>query len=54
MQPVPPLQVLEALHHTYMNMKQKPVWNDLNPKALAADELFGFIYPATQKWKDGK
>ncbi|OPJ81915.1 hypothetical protein AV530_014439 [Patagioenas fasciata monilis] len=40
--------------HTYMNVKQKPVWNDLNPKALAVDELFGFIHPATQEWKDGK
>ena len=53
-QPVPPLQVLKLLLHMYMNMKQKPVWNDLDPKVLTADELFGFIHHATREWKDGK
>ncbi|KAM6338976.1 LOW QUALITY PROTEIN: dynein axonemal heavy chain 11 [Podargus strigoides] len=46
-------KVLKVLHHTYLNMKQKPVWNDLNLKALTADELFGFTHHATQEWKDG-
>ncbi|KAM6422508.1 LOW QUALITY PROTEIN: dynein axonemal heavy chain 11 [Rhynochetos jubatus] len=46
-------KVLGVLHHTYVNMKQKLVWNDLNPKALTADELFGFTHCATQEWKDG-
>ena len=27
---------------------------DINPKAVTADELFGFINPATREWKDGK
>lgn len=34
-------------------MKMKPVWQDLNPKAITTDELFGFINPATREWKDG-
>lgn len=34
-------------------MKKKPVWNDLNPKAINRDELFGFIHPGTREWKDG-
>ncbi|XP_061442923.1 dynein axonemal heavy chain 11 isoform X1 [Rhineura floridana] len=46
-------KVLKTLNRTYMNMKQKPVWNDLNPKAVTTDELFGFIHHATREWKDG-
>lgn len=34
-------------------MKKKPIWQDLNPKAVTNDELFGFINPATREWKDG-
>lgn len=34
-------------------MKRKPLWQDLNPKAVTNDELFGFINPATREWKDG-
>ena len=34
-------------------MKQKPVWQDINPKAVTTDELYGFINPATREWKDG-
>lgn len=34
-------------------MKQKPVWVDLNPKAVTTFELFGYINPATREWKDG-
>ncbi|KAM9287928.1 LOW QUALITY PROTEIN: dynein axonemal heavy chain 11 [Cariama cristata] len=44
--------VLKVLHHRCVNMKQKPVWDDLNPKVLTADELFGFIR-ATREWNDG-
>ncbi|KAK9396319.1 hypothetical protein NXF25_019680 [Crotalus adamanteus] len=47
-------QILKTLNKTYMNMKHKPVWNDLNPKAVTTDELFGFIQHATREWKDGK
>ncbi|XP_078721925.1 dynein axonemal heavy chain 11 [Lampetra fluviatilis] len=46
-------QILRTLHRTYGNMKLRPVWNDLNPKAVTTDELFGFIHPATREWKDG-
>lgn len=34
-------------------MKRKPIFNDLNPKAVTNDELFGIINPATREWKDG-
>lgn len=48
------LQILRTLNRTYVNLKQKPIWNDLNPKAVTTDELFGFIHHATREWKDGK
>jgi len=35
-------------------MKMKPVWSDMNPKAVTTDELFGFLHPATREWKDGE
>lgn len=47
-------QVLKSLHKTYLNMKRRPVWADLNPKAVTNDELFGIINPATREWKDGE
>lgn len=47
-------QVLRSLHRTYQRMKRRPVWTDLNPKAVTNDELFGIINPATREWKDGK
>lgn len=34
-------------------MKLKPIWMDINPKAVTTDELFGFLHPATREWKDG-
>jgi hypothetical protein len=30
------------------------VYNDLNPKAVTNNELFGIINPATREWKDGR
>ena len=48
------IPILRTLNRTYVNMKQKPIWNDLNPKAVTTDELFGFIHHATREWKDGK
>ncbi|KAL8211646.1 UNVERIFIED_CONTAM: Dynein heavy chain 9, axonemal [Gekko kuhli] len=45
-------QVLKSLNKTYHNMKRRPVWTDLNPKAVTNDELFGIINPATREWKD--
>ena len=47
-------QVLKSLHKTHQIMKRRPVWVDLNPKAVTNDELFGIINPATREWKDGK
>ncbi len=46
-------QILKTLHKTYSNMKKKPIWTDINPKAVTTDELFGFLHPATREWKDG-
>lgn len=46
-------QVWKTLYRTYQNMKRKPMFNDLNPKAVTNDELFGIINPATREWKDG-
>ncbi|NXG21537.1 DYH9 protein, partial [Grallaria varia] len=46
-------QVMRSLHKTHQIMKRRPVWTDLNPKAVTNDELFGIINPATREWKDG-
>ncbi|XP_065217396.1 dynein beta chain, ciliary [Planococcus citri] len=46
-------QVWKTLFKTYQNMKRKPMYNDLDPKAVTNDELFGIINPATREWKDG-
>ncbi|XP_068101608.1 dynein axonemal heavy chain 11-like isoform X2 [Hyperolius riggenbachi] len=45
--------ILKTLHRTYSNMKLKPIWHDINPKAVTTDELFGFLHPSTREWKDG-
>ena len=47
-------QVIKTLNKTYQNQKRKPMLYDINPKAVTADELFGFINPATREWKDGE
>ena len=46
-------QVWKTLYRTYQNLKKKPMFNDLNPKAVTNDELYGIINPATREWKDG-
>ena len=46
-------QVWKTLFRTYQNLKKKPMINDLNPKAVTNDELYGIINPATREWKDG-
>lgn len=38
---------------TYKNQDQKPIVNDLNPKSVTNNELFGIINAATREWKDG-
>lgn len=45
--------VWKSLFKTYQNQKRKPHFNDLDPKAVTNDELFGIINPATREWKDG-
>lgn len=45
--------VWKTLYKTYSNAKKKPMYNDLEPKAVTNDELFGIINPATREWKDG-
>ncbi|KAJ3608227.1 hypothetical protein NHX12_025277, partial [Muraenolepis orangiensis] len=46
-------QVMRSLQRTYHNMSRRPVWADLNPKAVTNDELFGVIHPASREWRDG-
>ncbi|XP_023292211.2 dynein beta chain, ciliary [Lucilia cuprina] len=46
-------EVWKTLNKTYANLKRKPHYNDLNPKAVTNDELFGIVNPATREWKDG-
>ncbi|EGI59469.1 Dynein beta chain, ciliary [Acromyrmex echinatior] len=46
-------EVWKTLNRTYSNQKRKPHYNDLNPKVVTNDELFGVINPATREWKDG-
>ena len=41
-------QVWKTLFKTYQNLKKKPVFCDLNPKAVTNDELYGIINPATR------
>ena len=38
----------KTLFRTYQNLKKKPMFNDLNPKAVTNDELYGIINPATR------
>ena len=45
--------ILKSLRQTYKNKEQRPIWQDLNPKVVTNDELFGVINPATREWKDG-
>ncbi|CAB3248907.1 unnamed protein product [Arctia plantaginis] len=45
--------VWQCLNKTYHMLKMKPFYNDLDPKAVTNDELFGIINPTTREWKDG-
>lgn len=46
-------QIWKTLNTTYKQQNLKPIVNDLNPKCLSNNELFGFINSATREWKDG-
>lgn len=46
-------QIWKTLYETYKNQDRRPIINDLNPKSVTNDELFGIINPATREWKDG-
>lgn len=47
-------EVWKTLYKTYSNLKLKPFYNDIEPKAVTNDELFGVISAATREWVDGK
>jgi len=47
-------EVWKTLYRTYANLKFKPYFNDIEPKAVTNDELFGVISPITREWVDGK
>lgn len=46
-------QVWKGLYRTYVNLKKRPHYNDLEPKAVTNDELFGTINAQTREWRDG-
>lgn len=46
-------QIWKTLHRTYKNQDQNIVINDLNPKSVTNDELFGTMNVTIQEWKDG-
>ncbi|CAI6373183.1 unnamed protein product [Macrosiphum euphorbiae] len=46
-------EVWKTLYRTYANLKLKPYFNDIEPKAVTNDELFGVISPTTREWVDG-
>ncbi|XP_025202252.1 dynein beta chain, ciliary-like, partial [Melanaphis sacchari] len=46
-------EVWKTLYRTYANLKCKPHFNDIEPKAVTNDELFGVISPTTREWVDG-
>ena len=46
-------QTWKTLFKTYQNLKKKPMFTDLNPKAVTNDELYGIINPASREWQDG-
>ncbi|GAB0094138.1 hypothetical protein DMENIID0001_093740 [Sergentomyia squamirostris] len=45
--------VWKTLQRVYERQKLKPMYSDLNPKAVTNDELFGVVHPATREWQDG-
>lgn len=47
-------EVWKTLYKTYSNLGYKPYYNDIEPKAVTNDELFGVISAATREWVDGK
>lgn len=46
-------QIWRTLRMAYERHRRKPIVNDLNPKSLSNNELFGFINATTREWKDG-
>lgn len=46
-------QIWKTLNTTYIQQERKPIVNDLNPKSVSNNELFGFVNSATREWKDG-
>lgn len=46
-------QIWKTLNATYVEQGRKTIVNDLNPKSVSNNELFGFVNSATREWKDG-
>lgn len=47
-------EVWKTLYRTYLNLKLRPHYNDIEPKAVTNDELFGVISSSTREWVDGR
>jgi hypothetical protein len=45
--------ILKSLNKSYQLQKRKPVWADLNPKAVTTNELYGYSNVTTREWVDG-
>ncbi|XP_059610821.1 dynein beta chain, ciliary-like [Phlebotomus argentipes] len=45
--------VWKTLFRTYERLGRDPVYDDLNPKAVTNDELFGVVNAGTREWQDG-
>eukprot|EP00163_Fabomonas_tropica_P031151 TRINITY_DN730_c1_g2_i2.p1 TRINITY_DN730_c1_g2~~TRINITY_DN730_c1_g2_i2.p1 ORF type:complete len:4514 (+),score=1634.66 TRINITY_DN730_c1_g2_i2:234-13775(+) len=43
----------KTLAAAHTRMGSKTITQDLNPKAVSSNELYGYIHPATREWKDG-
>lgn len=45
--------IWRTLFKTMENEDKRPMYNDLNPKGVSNDELYGIINPVTREWRDG-
>lgn len=45
--------IWRTLFKTMENEGKRPMYNDLNPKGVSNDELYGIINPVTREWRDG-
>lgn len=45
--------IWRTLFQTMEMQDRRPIYNDLNPKGVTNDELYGVINPVTREWRDG-